>query len=215
MNWQTDKEITAVFISIKNSQWRTVVLQCTLNLWNPCCSSFGKTQLLEKLTNTTVAVTPINCLSCDQIIKPDRTIRTGIAQDCDFSYCNTHFDGLSDLIGSMINGIDQRFFDSSKRIIPDSNSFRLIRLLQNDLVKKVAMNIFERISQHMPYWTGEGFFHNSIATGTVRQPDNINPSIRKIFFWMISKKHQPNILGKQCFRRPAHYIHLCTKCRKF
>ena len=94
MNHECGQEEGPILVGFKDRHGRSVSFQCTDDLLKAGVATFGQMQLLQELTDPAVAVAAAGCPVVLQSLDADGTIRTGMAENLNSVWQNTHLDIL-------------------------------------------------------------------------------------------------------------------------
>lgn len=98
MNQKCGQEACPILVRFENRHRRTVGLQRADDLLEAGVATFSQMQLLEEFTDPAVAVTAAGHPVGFQSLDTDGTIRTGMAENLNPVWQNTHLDGFPNIV---------------------------------------------------------------------------------------------------------------------
>ena len=102
MDWRSCHEISPVIIRFEDGQGRAIFLNGSQYFWNTRTSAFCQVQLFEELSDPAVTVAARHTMTGSEVVQIDGSVGAGIAGDSNAIGEDADFDGLPDLITTMI-----------------------------------------------------------------------------------------------------------------
>ena len=115
LDGQANDEVAVIFIEFEFSRRRAVFPHRADDLGDASGTAFGKFQFLEKLANAAIPITARDGFARAELLKTDRTVRTGIADHDQFIPRNADFDRLTHFVAAVIDCVHDGFFDGGVR----------------------------------------------------------------------------------------------------
>ena len=112
----------------------------------------------------------------------------------------------------MIDRIDHRLLNRGMGKIPEPLGLRPIGVLDDCLLKVVALNVINRITGNACQRPLKDLLLEAVTACTLGEPDHIDLSSGKEPVRRFIEEQQTDVLRESGFRRAAYDIHLAPKC---
>lgn len=128
-------------------------------------------------------------------IKIDGAVRARIAGDSNAIGEDADFDGLPDLITTMIDGIDEGLFQCFIGVVEESLSLGFPTLLDDDLLDEDGIDIGKGLRDHAVQGAFEDFFGENVASRSVGKLNDVDLGLGKKRSGSSLKKSRPTLRG--------------------
>ena len=107
----------------------------------------------------------------------------------------------------MIDGVYDRFLDGRVRVVPEAVGLGPLRALYHGFLKVAALDVLQGAAGHPGKGAFKYLFLETVAAGSVGEPDHVNLRRREKRAGIIVKEHKSDILRESGFGRAAHDVH--------
>ena len=208
MTRQPDHERKPVIIRLEQRRGRAVGRHFLQDFRNAGGSPLGHVQLLQELADAPVAVAPADRTARLQVFHAYRSLRAGEAEDGQFIVADAHLDGLTLLVGAVIDRVHHGLFDGGERVIPDPRGLGAVGMLDDRLAQKVALDVAQRLARHPRQRPLEDLLVETVAARAFGEPDHIDLHAGEEPLRRFVEKQQAHVLGPRRFAGAARHVHL-------